>query len=878
MSITILRGRYKSFSFDTIDEAVASLRRHDRLILSDEVIEEPIVIPVRNVTLFNDGPTVGVIVAAGVSKFYVGDGANVVVRVESSDTTVFGADAEAFFVGGETDNDYVGGIGDEVILGGGGDDRLSGGAGDDILVSDGIGRTWLRGDDGNDLLVARSGLTLMEGGAGEDVFEVHVDADQRAIIDDFGDRDRLEIVGFGSFGSLDEVVAAGGEVRENAKGDAMIRIGDARIDLRGVSLEALQSSTVVFTNEGRPLPTDPLAPTPDPEPDPGPRPAPGPDTIMFGNVAYHLRETEPEHENFKFQDKNGYWYSPDYFVLVAGGQSNMQGSSKSGAYILNDDIMAYDWFNDRVIKADYGEFPATLVEGQAPRNNLYFPMAVELTEEFQRPVLVVNRAYPGSKIDSWLESGAGDNWALMQDSVAKALAHVGQSAADAFIWLQGESDFSVPTDRFVELVREFIGQVRAQDWAGPSLDILMGELSREGTNFVQNAALQILEVERSDPNLGFVSSVGLSSDDRDGVHFNGPSLEEYGQRYAQALFDLQNGVVPAPNSAPQPTVSGTVGRLTVAEGQELSVDVSAYFADAEGDDLFYYSYLSKRSESMTFEDQDADSIVLRPDYTSAGDYTVYVYATDGELDGDTITFDLTVTEATPLVTAYSNSTFDLQLYSYRDFATAMDEMSTNRALDVLNGAAFGSGPVTLDIESLHIRGGSSVAMEFLLDTQTARVSLYGNAAFDVRGNGLDNRIIGNNGDNRLTGYDGDDQLNGGGGRDVLVGGGGDDRLNGGSGDDILQGGGGNDRMTGGQGSDRFHFADGQGSLVIDDYETIDRIEVRNFASISNYNQLIASADAIYDDSGRAILDFGDQRLTLIDVSTADLSSDMFVFI
>ena len=888
MSITILRGRkLVEFPFDSIEDALANLQRHDKLVLSGEVIEEPIVIPVRNVTLFNDGPTVGVIVAAGVSKFYVGDGANVVVRTESSDTTVYGADAEALFVGGDTDDRYNGGAGDEVILGGGGDDQLYGGAGNDILVSETTGRTWLRADEGDDLLVARSGQTLMQGGTGADVFEVHVDADQHAILDDFSAQDRLEIVGYGAYGSLDELRAFGGRVFENGKGNAIITVGEARIELRGVSLAELEASDVVFTDAPRAVPTDPLAPPPpppppppptDPEPEPWPQPEPGVTTILVGDVEYHLRDAEPDHARFKIQDTAGNWYSPDYFVLVAGGQSNMVGSSKTGDYIMNGDVMAYDWFNDRVIQGDYGAFPATLNEGAAPRNNLYFPMAVELTEELQRPVLVVNRAYSGSRIDTWLESGEGSNWALLQDSVTKALAHVGQSSADAFIWHQGESDYPVPTDDFVLLLRELIEQVRAQGWAGPDLDILMGELSREGTNFAQNAALQVLEVEASDPNLGFVSSVGLSSDDRDGVHFNGPSLEEFGTRFAQALLDLQAGVVAGPNAAPQPIVAGKVGTLTVAEGQELSVDVSSYFTDADGDDLYYYSYLNRRSEVMTFEDQDANSIVLRPDYTSAGEYRVFVYATDGSLDGDKISFDLTVTDAAPLVTSYSGGDYTRELYSYRDFATAMADMTQNKALDVLDGAAFGTGATTLTVESLHIRGESTLRTDFVLGEGIARVSLYGQAGFDAQGNALDNRIIGNDAGNRLVGFAGTDQLYGGRGTDVLVGGSGDDRLYGEDGDDILQAGSGNDRVNGGRGADRFHFTGKQGDLTIEDYEAVDRIEVRNFAGITTYDQFIAAADRVFDNGGRAILDFGEQRLTLNDTATAELSEDMFVFV
>ncbi|RYH02225.1 hypothetical protein EU805_10250 [Salipiger sp. IMCC34102] len=828
-------------------------------------------------TLFNDGPPVEVVVSAGVSRIYLGAGANAVVTTEGENTAVYGATADTIYGGGDGADSFKGGAGDETLFGGAGDDRLEGGGGNDFIVT-GAGQDWAKGGAGDDIIVATAGMNRITGGTGADTIEVHLDAGQDTINFDFDTgQDRLDIVGFGALSSFAEVRAAGGDIYENSKGDSQIRLGDAKVELRGVTLEQLQSATVTFVETGRPLPYNPQ--TDKPAEDTSSDPGVPPDVIMVGDAEYKLRDDEPLHANFKTQDAAGNWYSPDYFVLVAGGQSNMVGSSKTGSFIMNDDVMAYDWFNDEIIKGDYGAFPATLHDGAAARNNLYFPMAVELTEALMRPVLVVNRAYSGSRIDTWLESKVGTNWAKLTDSVSKALAHVGQSKADAFIWHQGESDYPIKTHAFVDLLEELIDQVRGSGWAAPDLDIVMGELSREGTNFAQNAAFQLMEIAGEDPDLRFVSSVGLASDDLNGVHFNGTALEEFGHRFAQTLLDLRDGIPIAPNTAPTPVTGGKVGSLTMREGEELRVDVSSYFTDAEGDDLFYYSYLSRRSESMTFEDQDTNEIVLRPDYSSVGEYRVFVYATDCALDGESVYFDLTVTGAVPLVATYTGADFGRQLYSYRDFDTGQASLTQNRGIDVLDQAAFGSAATAmLTGESLHVRGGAEIFADFRLADDVGRVSFYGEARFDVLGNDLDNRFVGNAATNAMFGGAGNDFLFGDGGDDRLFGGDGSDRLYGGAGDDLLVGGPGNDRVHGGAGRDTFVLSAGAGYLTIEDYTAEDTIALAGFDGIDTFDDLLARASRIFDNQGRAIIDIDDQRLVLNDVATDDLSADMFDFI
>ncbi len=102
------------------------------------------------------------------------------------------------------------------------------------------------------------------------------------------------------------------------------------------------------------------------------------------------------------------------------------------------------------------------------------------------------------------------------------------------------------------------------------------------------------------------------------------------------------------------------------------------------------------------------------------------------------------------------------------------------------------------------------------------------SAEELRGTALDDRIDGLAGNDVLRGEDGNDLLDGGAGADTLHGGNGNDQLKGGDARDALYGGAGNDTLRGGTdidylkgdaGSDTYLFAAGDGSDLINNYDT-----------------------------------------------------------
>jgi VCBS repeat-containing protein len=158
-----------------------------------------------------------------------------------------------------------------------------------------------------------------------------------------------------------------------------------------------------------------------------------------------------------------------------------------------------------------------------------------------------------------------------------------------------------------------------------------------------------------------------------------------------------------------------------------------------------------------------------------------------------------------------------------------------------------SAPVTLTVEGdALIANGNLVAQDF------EDFWLYGTSHTDS-----------------IFGGSGADDIYGGGGNDTLVGGASDDRLHGDAGMDLL---------TGGSGSDQFILRPGDGRDQITDFlagaGTEDVIDLLAFDSTAA-RAAVANATQVGSDT---VIDLGgDQTLTLLGISVANLHADDFLF-
>jgi Ca2+-binding RTX toxin-like protein len=859
-------------TFDMLQAALDFLRRNNTIDLgADNEVRDIVEIDEFGVTLRAglDGADVSLTPVARV--FHLAGEGDFTVRTADVDTRVYGNDADNTFIGNASRDVLYGGDGVDTMDGGHDNDSLYGGGGDDILTT-GTGRDRAYGGDGDDIINVGTGQNRIYGGAGDDTYIVDTSAKNQVFIYDFAAGDVIDLGNLANATSLDDLLSKGGRAYQS-KDKVIISYGDIQIQLRDFELADLNADDFRFS-------TDPDGGTGGTGlGDLGYTPDDGVNEIEIDGVTYLRRADEPLHAGYKLVDGNGTFWSPDYFVLVVGGQSNAVGSGTGADFIHSDDVVAYDWVNDDLVLSAYDAAPAggEARTGSSLRNNFYFPAATELAEDLGQPVLVVAHPVSGSIISTWLETGTGENWATLNPEVTRALELVGQDKADAFLWHQGESDYPIPTAIYKANALELVNQVRSAGWATDDLPFLFGELSKEGVNWAQNIALQEIELETTDPYLGFVSSAGLISEELSGVHFNGTSLNEFAGRYVDVLKAILSGAVAAPNTAPTANQAVTPpANVTVVEGQELRLDISEYFIDAEDDELFYYSYLNKRNKYFYNTDQDTDELILTPSYDHAGDYRLYLYANDFNLDGERIQINVEITEATPLVSVFNNRTFDEVIRSYRDFETGIEATPRNRGIEILDQAALDPKDlITLTVDTQHIKGDASIRANFVLSETAERAYFYGEARFNVVGGAGDNYIQGSDGVNTLRGNDGADRLYGNGGDDVLIGGHGDDKLYGDAGDDRILVGRGNDQAYGGAGADRFIFARGDQELYIRDFDALDIVQLNGFG-FDTFDDLEAAA-VIREGNGRTIIEIGDDRIQLSDVTPETLSEDSFVF-
>jgi len=146
---------------------------------------------------------------------------------------------------------------------------------------------------------------------------------------------------------------------------------------------------------------------------------------------------------------------------------------------------------------------------------------------------------------------------------------------------------------------------------------------------------------------------------------------------------------------------------------------------------------------------------------------------------------------------------------------------------------------------------------------------------DIRGTRQADNISSGNGNDRVWTGDGSDMIDGGNGKDDLAGNRGHDTINGGNGKDIIFGGLGNDILTGGNGKDTFTFPNTRGRQSGDDTITDfhnDLIDLQRYDT--DFDTLAAS---FTDVDGNAVIETGHGTITLLGVSSTDLSASDFIF-
>lgn len=147
---------------------------------------------------------------------------------------------------------------------------------------------------------------------------------------------------------------------------------------------------------------------------------------------------------------------------------------------------------------------------------------------------LIPAAFGGTSLEQWKPGGQ-----LYQNAVRRAHQAMNSGTLRGILWHQGESDaetnefaISYPK-RFVEFIRRL-----REDLGLPDVPVIVGQLgefNQAPFADLMNEQLALMPLRVS--HCGFVSSAGLT-DKGDRVHFDTPSVREFGRRYGFAFLGL----------------------------------------------------------------------------------------------------------------------------------------------------------------------------------------------------------------------------------------------------------------------------------------------------------------------------------------------------
>ncbi len=217
------------------------------------------------------------------------------------------------------------------------------------------------------------------------------------------------------------------------------------------------------------------------------------------------------------------------FLLI--GQSNMAGRGPVGpedkvphprVFMLNK---KYAW----VPAVDPVHFDKPAIAGVGLASSFARTLADE------RPAATIGlvpAAFGGTSLGEWRTDGP-----LYMNAVDRAKEAMAHGKLVGILWHQGEADIPAQLaatypERFAALIKQL-----RHDLGADNVPVVVGEIG----HFVKdheaiNAALA--KVPSVVPLSGFVSAEGLT-DKGDHLHFNTPSLHEFGRRYARAWKALE---------------------------------------------------------------------------------------------------------------------------------------------------------------------------------------------------------------------------------------------------------------------------------------------------------------------------------------------------
>jgi hypothetical protein len=147
---------------------------------------------------------------------------------------------------------------------------------------------------------------------------------------------------------------------------------------------------------------------------------------------------------------------------------------------------------------------------------------------------LIPAAFGGTSLDEWKPDGK-----LYKNAVERTKFAMKSGTLSGILWHQGEADSNdeAKASSYRDRWSVFIQTLR-EDLGAPAVPVVVGELGeylKSPYSKIVNEQLAIVPL--TVPHTAFASSSGFSHKG-DNVHFDSPSLREFGRRYALAFLSL----------------------------------------------------------------------------------------------------------------------------------------------------------------------------------------------------------------------------------------------------------------------------------------------------------------------------------------------------
>lgn len=230
---------------------------------------------------------------------------------------------------------------------------------------------------------------------------------------------------------------------------------------------------------------------------------------------------------------------PNFELYILIGQSNMAGRgalSPEPQAVVNPRVYMFNKDTIWVLAKDPLHFDKPKAVGVGP--GLTFGIAMASSNSGAK-IGLVPCAVGGTAIEAW-QPGAFDKATQTHpydDALLRIRAAMKYGQIKGVIWHQGEanstekksSSYLIQLETLIKRIRKEVGN--------PQLPFVVGELGRYRIQY-DLINVQLAKVPNLIPYTGLVSSEGLVHKG-DSTHFDAPSAQKLGQRYAEKMMELQ---------------------------------------------------------------------------------------------------------------------------------------------------------------------------------------------------------------------------------------------------------------------------------------------------------------------------------------------------